>query len=282
MSERSQSSAMSRGTRTPRVSSSSRISRNGQRRCAVPAFSNSWLCTGTNIAMTVPPSRTLTRKNRRTDAPPTISFRTSGGGVPVACSTRRSRAGRGSSWTTLIQQACSIPERAAQRPARPVKPGPGRFSRKSLRRDPAPRIVAPAMPALCPSFGELLALVEPALAAFGVDGAERRGEGTLAMQLARWAELVAVWNQRIDLTAALSTAELVDLLVADAALIAQASAPSEGGEPERWLDVGSGAGAPGLALALLRPESSMTLVEPRAKRVAFLRTALATLGRTDV
>lgn len=138
------------------------------------------------------------------------------------------------------------------------------------------------MPAPCPSFGELLALVEPALAAFGVDGAERRGEGTLAMQLARWAELVAVWNQRIDLTAARSTAELVDLLVADAALIAQASALSEGGEPERWLDVGSGAGAPGLALALLRPESSMTLVEPRAKRVAFLRTALATLGRTDV
>jgi 16S rRNA (guanine527-N7)-methyltransferase len=44
------------------------------------------------------------------------------------------------------------------------------------------------------------------------------------------------------------------------------------------LDVGSGAGAPGLVLALLRPELPITLVEPKAKRVAFLRSAIGQLG----
>jgi 16S rRNA (guanine527-N7)-methyltransferase len=48
------------------------------------------------------------------------------------------------------------------------------------------------------------------------------------------------------------------------------------------VDVGAGAGAPGLALALLRPDLKVTLAEPLAKRVAFLRTVIGTLGRTDI
>ena len=39
---------------------------------------------------------------------------------------------------------------------------------------------------------------------------------------------------------------------------------------------------PGLALALLRPDLRVTLVEPLAKRLSFLRTVLGTLGRTDI
>ena len=73
----------------------------------------------------------------------------------------------------------------------------------------------------------------------------------------------------------------MDLLFADAAAIArECDRPSS--EPEEWLDVGSGVGAPGVALALLEPAIRMRLVEPRAKRVAFLRTLLHTLGRPDV
>lgn len=48
------------------------------------------------------------------------------------------------------------------------------------------------------------------------------------------------------------------------------------------VDVGTGAGAPGLALALMRPDLRVTLVEPLTKRVSFLRTVLGTLGRLDV
>ena len=97
----------------------------------------------------------------------------------------------------------------------------------------------------------------------------------------RFAELVASWNERVDLTAARDPDELVDLLFADAAaVLGERGARVE--SREAWLDVGSGMGAPGVALALFEPRLAMTLVEPRVKRVAFLRTLLHELGRADI
>jgi 16S rRNA (guanine527-N7)-methyltransferase len=84
--------------------------------------------------------------------------------------------------------------------------------------------------------------------------------------------LVASWNARIDLTAARHEDELVDLMLADALVLA-ARLP----EGARVVDVGTGAGAPGLPLAIARPDLALTLVEPLQKRVAFLRTAVGTL-----
>ena len=48
------------------------------------------------------------------------------------------------------------------------------------------------------------------------------------------------------------------------------------------LDVGTGAGFPGLVLAAALPELAVTLVEPRQKRVSFLRHIIRTLGLTNV
>jgi 16S rRNA (guanine527-N7)-methyltransferase len=47
----------------------------------------------------------------------------------------------------------------------------------------------------------------------------------------------------------------------------------------RVVDVGSGAGLPGIPLGLARPDLHITLVEPMARRVEFLREAVADLGR---
>ena len=97
--------------------------------------------------------------------------------------------------------------------------------------------------------------------------------------LSRYLDEVVAWNRKTDLTAARSAEELVDLTVADAAVVAKAST-----EPGRWIDVGSGAGAPGLVLALLLEPVQMTLVEPRERRVAFLRSTIGKLAlrRTTV
>ncbi len=95
--------------------------------------------------------------------------------------------------------------------------------------------------------------------------------------IVRWLERLLEWNARIDLTAARSLAELVDLMVTDALVV---SRHVDGGA--RGVDVGTGAGAPGLALALLRPDVRMTLVEPLGKRASFLRTALGHARRGDV
>jgi 16S rRNA (guanine527-N7)-methyltransferase len=95
--------------------------------------------------------------------------------------------------------------------------------------------------------------------------------------IATWLRLLREWNARIDLTAARSDDELEDLMLADARFLAD-HVP----RGARVVDVGAGAGAPGLALALLRPDLRMTLVEPLTKRVAFLRTVLGTVQRTDI
>jgi len=52
--------------------------------------------------------------------------------------------------------------------------------------------------------------------------------------------------------------------------------------PGSLLDVGSGNGSPGLVLALLDPRRPVTLLEPRARRWAFLREAARAAGRGDV
>jgi 16S rRNA (guanine527-N7)-methyltransferase len=51
---------------------------------------------------------------------------------------------------------------------------------------------------------------------------------------------------------------------------------------ERVADIGSGAGFPGLVLAVARPHASYTLVESNLKRAAFLREATAYLGLPNV
>ena len=96
-----------------------------------------------------------------------------------------------------------------------------------------------------------------------------------AKQLEAFSALVAQWNARIDLTAARSAEQLCEVLFADALMLADEALVPRGA---RVLDVGSGAGAPALPLALLRPDISLVLLEPLQKRVAFLRTAVGTLA----
>jgi 16S rRNA (guanine527-N7)-methyltransferase len=54
--------------------------------------------------------------------------------------------------------------------------------------------------------------------------------------------------------------------------------PLAGDAPRRWLDVGTGAGFPGIVVALLCPATEVLLVEPRRRRVEFLTAAIEALG----
>lgn len=131
-----------------------------------------------------------------------------------------------------------------------------------------------------------LPLLEEAMAGLGAGGLELNavwqspGERLAALErLSRLLDLVVTWNARVDLTAARDERELVDLYLADALVLAARHPRAlEPRDAETWTDVGSGAGAPGLVLALLRPDLQLTLVEPRAKRIAFLRTAVGSLN----
>lgn len=63
--------------------------------------------------------------------------------------------------------------------------------------------------------------------------------------------------------------------VLNSAVVA-AALPS--GAAVRVIDVGSGAGLPGIPLALARPELRLTLLEPLARRVTFLDETVSSLG----
>jgi 16S rRNA (guanine527-N7)-methyltransferase len=81
------------------------------------------------------------------------------------------------------------------------------------------------------------------------------------------------WSARINLTAARTVEVLIEDHFPDAfALAARLD------QPARLVDVGSGGGLPALPLALLRPQLSILLCEPIAKKGAFLRTAIRELG----
>src|SRR6185295_9811748 len=77
----------------------------------------------------------------------------------------------------------------------------------------------------------------------------------------------------INLTGARTLDELAADHLPDAFALAEAVPPGAA-----LVDVGSGGGLPALPFAVLRPDVRLTLVEPRAKRVAFLRTAVRELG----
>jgi 16S rRNA (guanine(527)-N(7))-methyltransferase RsmG len=85
-------------------------------------------------------------------------------------------------------------------------------------------------------------------------------------RLARYLDCLRHWSPRINLTGAQSEKEAFQTLI-------QPILGAEGLLTSPVVDVGSGNGSPGLILAALRPDLSFTLLEPRAKRWAFLRDA---------
>jgi 16S rRNA (guanine527-N7)-methyltransferase len=94
--------------------------------------------------------------------------------------------------------------------------------------------------------------------------------------------LVVKWAARINLTAITDPVEGAHLHGLDSLLFAEVLGPTDSLAGLSAVDVGSGAGFPGLVVALARPAMKMTLLEPIRKRASFLRVALSELARPDV
>lgn len=98
--------------------------------------------------------------------------------------------------------------------------------------------------------------------AFGLQlGAEQRH------QLRRYVELLEKWRSKINLTGNLSLRELLRFHFFESFWLAHHFIPPG----TVWIDVGSGAGFPGLAGAIVRPEAQVTLLEPNLKKATFLK-----------
>ena len=82
----------------------------------------------------------------------------------------------------------------------------------------------------------------------------------------RYANLLLQWNQNVNLTSVTRPVEILERHFGES-MFAASAVPLEGG---RLADVGSGAGFPGLALKIIRPELDLVLIEPNLKKSAFL------------
>ena len=98
----------------------------------------------------------------------------------------------------------------------------------------------------------------------------------LASALTTYYELLARWNQKINLTALDNADEAIDRLLLEPVLAAKAI---EGSRPRALLDIGSGGGSPAIPLALaLGSDVSLMMVEVKARKSAFLREAIRQLS----
>ncbi|MCY7398975.1 MAG: 16S rRNA (guanine(527)-N(7))-methyltransferase RsmG [Sphingomonas bacterium] len=90
-------------------------------------------------------------------------------------------------------------------------------------------------------------------------------------KLALFKALVIEGNQLQNLVSPASIADFDSRHIEDGVQLAEL------GKPGTWCDVGSGAGLPGIVIALITG-APMTLIEPRRLRADFLRGAVAKLG----
>jgi 16S rRNA (guanine527-N7)-methyltransferase len=135
-----------------------------------------------------------------------------------------------------------------------------------LPREPLPTRVD-GLPALPTEYGRVL---DAGLAELGLDLSP-----TARTAIDDHVRLLLAWTSAINLTAIREPAEVARAHVLDS-LTAVATLRGRG--ITRFLDLGSGAGYPGLPLAVALPADGVLLVEPVGKKARFLEAAVAATG----
>ena len=92
-------------------------------------------------------------------------------------------------------------------------------------------------------------------------------------RLVRFAELLVTWNRKVNLTAITEPREMAEKHFLDSLVLLPALAGRR-----TLLDIGSGAGLPGMAVACARPDLSVTCCDSVGKKVAFVKAAAVELG----
>lgn len=102
-------------------------------------------------------------------------------------------------------------------------------------------------------------------------------------RLAAYLALLAKWNKVYNLTAIRDSAQMVTHHLLDSlAVLPHLENLAPTGQPYTLADVGSGAGLPGLVLAIARPDWQVTSVETVEKKAAFQRQVAIELGLANV
>ena len=119
------------------------------------------------------------------------------------------------------------------------------------------------------------ALLKERLTALGLPA-----DGNATGKLVAYQEMLADWNTRMNLTGDASFSALLDRHLVDSLT----SLSVEGLLPvgATVVDVGSGAGFPGIPLAVIRPDLKLTLLDSLGKRITFLNAVIEALALPNV
>ncbi|HSD82685.1 MAG TPA: 16S rRNA (guanine(527)-N(7))-methyltransferase RsmG, partial [Anaerolineae bacterium] len=96
-------------------------------------------------------------------------------------------------------------------------------------------------------------------------------------QFARYADLLIDWNLRFNLTSIVDPRDIVIKHFLDSLSIIRSIPPG----PCQLIDVGAGAGLPGVPIKLVRPDVSLTLLEATRKKCDFLKAVIDELHLTE-
>lgn len=95
-------------------------------------------------------------------------------------------------------------------------------------------------------------------------------------KLMQYLRLLQKWNRTYNLTAINKTEQMVSHHLLDSlAVLAHL-------QSGRWLDVGCGAGLPGLVLAIMRPSWTFDLLDSNSKKCSFVQQAMIELGIKNI
>ncbi len=95
-------------------------------------------------------------------------------------------------------------------------------------------------------------------------------------QLLGYVEMLNKWNKAYNLTSVRDPKEMVVKHILDSLVV------SEHLDGQRFIDVGTGPGLPGIPLAIVNPEKSFTLLDSLGKRIRFIRQVIHELNIDNV
>jgi 16S rRNA (guanine527-N7)-methyltransferase len=124
------------------------------------------------------------------------------------------------------------------------------------------------------SNDQIRQLLEPFVAPFDT---KLNLSDSLLTQISEYLDLLVRWNSRVSLTAIRRPEEIIQRHFGESLFTAGHLAARLAPTAE-LLDYGSGPGFPGLPIQMALPHLRVTLAESQAKKVAFLREVIRTLG----
>ena len=111
-----------------------------------------------------------------------------------------------------------------------------------------------------------------------IEGADQIGIKNIRTDLfLSYVDLLRKWGSRINLSSVLTDREIIIKHLIDSLTVAEFMPPDS-----RVIDIGTGAGLPGIPLSIYDPSLKVTLLESVGKKVAFLRDVKRSLGLNGI